>query len=229
MSDLQVQLPGRRRRGWLWIVGAVVGIILLIPLLLIVLLWSGWANEWIQRSVTSSVGTMTGGRVELGPMTLDLRHLGVSLENITVHGREPAGTPPFFHADRLDVAVSIDNFWSHKVSLRNVELTRPSIHLRFEKNGSNNPPTPRPSGQPSKPLRERLFSLLIRCLRINDGELLVNDVRIPLVAQGDRFEFALDYTEADRKPTYLGDFSWKQFQVAVRRYLPFGNDISIRF
>src|SRR3954469_8177882 len=160
MSDLQ--LPARRRKRWLWVAGAMLAIVLLVPLAIIGLLLMGVGTGWIERTVVDQVGKMTGGTVELGPMTLDLSHLRLGLENITVHGREPAGTPPFFHADRIDVAVSIDNFWSHKISLRALELTRPSIHLRFERDGSNNAPAPRPSAQPGMPLRQRLFSLLIR-------------------------------------------------------------------
>ena len=153
-------------------------------------------------------------------MHIDPLSLRVTMQDVTVHGREPEGTPPFFHADLLDVAVSIDNFWGRKVSLRNLELTRPSIHIRFERDGSSNVPAPRRPAQAATPLRQRLFTFITRRLRLVDGELLVNDVRVPLVASGDRFELAVDYADSAGVPTYLGDLNWQQFDIAVRRYCP---------
>ncbi len=141
------------------------------------MLRSGWADDWIRLAVIEQVGNLTGGSVELRAMHIDPLSLRVTMQDVTVHGREPEGTPPFFHADLLDVAVSIDNFWGRKVSLRSLELTRPSIHIRFERDGSSNVPAPRRPAQAATPLRQRLFTFITRRLRLVDGELLVNDVR----------------------------------------------------
>jgi len=162
-------------------------------------------------------------------MEFDPWGLRVTVRNLTVHGREPGGTPPFFHTDGLEIALSVDSFWGRRVSLRSLELTRPVIHLRFERDGSNNAPLPRPRTQPGTPLRQRLFSLVVRRLRLVDGELLINDVRLPLVAQGERLDLAVDYSESDGAPAYLGDLRWQQIELAARRYLPFRSDISARF
>jgi translocation and assembly module TamB len=221
----------RKRKMALWLAVAVAAVIVTVPIAVLGLLWSGWADPWIRRAVIEQVGNLTGGSVELRAMHVDPLRLRLTLQDFTVHGREPAGTPPFFHADALDVAVSIDNFWGRKVSLRGLELTRPSVHIRFERDGSSNVPAPRPpaTAQPGTPLRQRLFTFITRSLRIVDGELLVNDVRVPLVASGDRFELAVDYSEPDGLPTYLGDLQWRQFDLALRRYLPFRSDVSARF
>lgn len=232
MTELGPQLRRwTKKRIALWLFVAVVLLLILLPLATLGLLWSGWADGWVRRAVIEQVSNITGGSVELGSMHLDPLGLRVTLRDFTVHGHEPAGTPPFFHADQLDVAVSIDNFWGHKVSLRSLEVTRPQVHIRFEQDGSSNAPAPRPpaSAQPSTPLRQRLFTLVVRRLRLTDGELLVNDVRVPLVAQGDRFDLAVDYSASGGTPTYLGDLSWKQFELALRRYIPFRSDVSVRF
>ena len=61
--------------------------------------------------------------------------------------------------------MSIDNFWGHKISLRNLEVTRPSIHIRFEKDGSSNVPAASrlaaSTAQSATPLRQRLFTLVV--------------------------------------------------------------------
>ncbi len=69
----------------------------------------------------------------------------------------------------------------------------------------------------------------MRRLRLEDGEMLFNDVRVPLVAEGGRFEFSVDYAELDAKPMYLGQFRWRQMELVARRYLPFNSDLSVRF
>jgi translocation and assembly module TamB len=222
----------RKRKIALWLGVSLVAVLATVPLAVFGLLWSGWADDWIREAVVEQIRNFTGEGVELQSIHIDPLDLQVTMQDFTVRGREPSGTPPLFHADRLVVAVNIDNFWGRKVSLRNLELIQPSIHIRVEGDGSSNVPAPRPSAQPRSPgppLRERLFAFVTRRLRIVDGQLLVNDVRMPLVASGDRFNFAVDYSETDGVPSYLGDLSWQQFEVALRNYLPFRSDLSMRF
>lgn len=234
MTDPQPQpRRWRKRKIALWLAVALAAVIVTVPLAVFGLLWSGWANDWIRRAAIEQIGNFTGESVELQSIHVDPLNLRVTMQDFTVHGREPAGTPPFFHADRLEVALSIDNFWGRKISLRSLDLTRPSVHIRFESDGSSNAPAPRPSAQPQPqpgtPLRQRLFAFATGRLRIVDGELLLNDVRMPLVASGDRFDLTLDYSERAGVPSYLGDLRWQQFDLAVRRYLPFRSDVSMRF
>ena len=164
----------------------------------------------------------------MGAFHFDPWRLRVTLSDFTVHGREPAGTPPFFHADRLEVGLRIDSVWARKFSLGDVEIVHPAVHVRVERDGSINVPMARRSTS-SKPLRQRIFEVAVRRLRLNDGEMLLNDVRVPLVAEGGQFDFAVDYAELDRKAMYLGQFRWKQMELVARRYLPFNSDLSVRF
>jgi len=230
MTDPQPQpRRWRKRKIALWLAVVLTAFIVTVPLAVLGLLWSGWADEWIRGAVIEQIGNFTGSRVELRGMRIDPLALRVTMQDFTVHGREPEGTPPFFHADELAIALSIDNFRDRKVSLRDLELTRPSIHVRFESDGSSNIPAPRPAAQPGTPFRQRVFTFVTRRLRLIDGELLLNDVRVPLVASGDRFDLAVDYGENAGTPTYLGDVRWQQFEIAIRRYIPFRSDVSARF
>ena len=215
--------PGQTK-GHLWVLLAVSAAVVLVPLAALGLLWSGWADGWARRAVVEQVGKMTGGTVDLGSIRLEPLALRVTLHDLTIHGHEPAGTPPFFHADQLEVAVSIDNFWSHKISLRNLEVTRPSMHVRFEKDGSSNCPGTSAAGDGATrhSLRQRLFDLAVRRLRLIDGEMLFNDVRMPLVAEGGRFDLAVDYSDAQwTLPRIWAICAGSRFQVALRRYIPF--------
>src|SRR5579864_7766285 len=98
-------------RTW-WIAAAVIVVLFAgVPLALMALLWSGWADNYIRRTVVSQVERMTGGTAELGQFHFNPWRLLVTLDDMTIHGREPSGTPPFFHVDRLTVQLRIDSLW----------------------------------------------------------------------------------------------------------------------
>ena len=218
----------RTRRKWKrWVLGAAL-LIAALPLALILMLSSGAADNDIRRTIVEQIQKLTSGRAELGAFHVNPWRLQLTLSDFTVHGHDPAGTPPFFHADRLVVGLRIDSLWGRKFSVGDVELSHPVLHVRVEPDGSINVPITRRAPQ-AKPLRQRIFEVVVRRLRLEDGELLFNDVRVPLVAEGGRFDFSVDYAELDAKPMYLGQFRWQQMELVARRYLPFNSDLSVRF
>jgi translocation and assembly module TamB len=200
----------------------------------------GLADSWARRGIVSQIERITGGRVELKAFRFRLLTLRAELEDLTIHGREPEGTPPFFHAGRIVVDVRVDSLFRRKFSLDEIRIERPAVHVRFDADGRSNVPAPQPSRPPEappaeprapgKPFRERIFDFVIREVRIVAGEMLYNDVRVPLVAEGGRMDFALDYeAPAEGEAFYRGEFAWKQMMLAARRYLPFPSDFQTRF
>ena len=198
-----------------------------------VLVWTGLADRWARHAIVGRLEKMTGGRVELRTFRFHPLSLRAELAGLIIHGREPENTPPFFYANSLFVDIRVDSLFRRKISLNEVRLERPAVHVRFEADGSNNVPIPRTAGK-QQPLRERIFDLLVRKLSIRQGEVLFNDVRVPLVAEGGEFRFALDYHAggagvAAPAAFYSGEVTWQQMVVAARRYLPFPSDLSAKF
>lgn len=218
---------GTKRRWPLWILGAGLAILAL-PVIGLLILASGSADSYARRTIVAQIQKLTSGTAELGSFHFDPWRLRITLNDFTVHGREPAGTPPFFHADRLEVGIRIDSVWGRKFSLGDVEILRPAVHVRVERDGSINLPLVTRASS-SNPLRERIFEVVVRRLRLENGELLVNDVRLPLVAEGGRFDFAVDYAQLEGKAMYLGQLRWQQMGLVASRYLPFHSDLSVRF
>jgi translocation and assembly module TamB len=218
----------RKRRKWKrWVLGVAL-LIVASPVAVMLILSSGAADNDIRRTIVEQIQKATSGTAELGGFHFNPWRLQVMLSGLTIHGHEPAGTPPFFHADRLVVGLRIDSVWGRKFSVGDLELSHPVLHVRVERDGSSNLPIARRPPQ-AKPLRQRIFEVVVRRLRLEDGELLFNDVRVPLVAEGGRFEFSVDYAVLDAKPMYLGQFRWQQMELVARRYLPFNSDLSVRF
>jgi translocation and assembly module TamB len=210
-------------------VALVVTLSIALALAFVYVVASGLADRWARTRIIEQLEKTTGARVELGNFHLAWRTLHVRFDGLTLHGREPAGTPPLFHADRLDIDIHVESFWGRKISLGVVDMAHFSAHVRVERDGSTNVPGPKTPTSPGKPVVQSLFDLKIAELRLEDGEILWNDTRQPLSAEGRHFELAMDYASDAGSPAYLGRMSWQKFRFAAWRYLPFASDLTARF
>ena len=143
----------------------------------------GWYDGWIRDAIVRRIEQMTGGRVELTGFNFDAFALHARLDGLTIHEREAAGTAPFFHADSIDLQVQIVSLWEKKITLRELQIKRPAVHIAFNKDGTSNLPVLPPAKPGAKPFRLRIFDLAIGHLELDDGTVLYNDARIPLVAE----------------------------------------------
>lgn len=218
--------------GWMWRwTRRLAYLVLTLVLLFAVLAWLGVMDRWARSAIVTRVERMTGGQVELESFRFSWWSLRAEMQGFVVRGREPEGTPPLFRADRLMVDLRVDSLLGRRVSLDEILLVGPQIHIRFDDAGQSNvPQPPTPAATPGKPLRERIFDLVIRKVRIENGEILYNNTRTPLVAEGGEFRFAFDHhAEAGGRRYYTGDFAWREVVIAARRYLPFTADVAARF
>ena len=194
-----------------------------------VIVETGVAEKWARPYVVRRIEASTGARVDLGAFHFRLRGLDAELDDLTLHGREAAGFPPFVHIDQVRVGVHIISLFEKKISLSDLEVIRPSIFVRIGENGESNLPTA-PHRGPGKPWREQLFNLEIANVKVMGGFIMFNNARIPLDAEGKDFQFEMNYeARPPRDDAYLGDLSWKQVGIAARRFLPFRMDVATRF
>lgn len=214
-------------KRWLKILGALAAALTVIA---VILVQTGVVARWARKGVIAQIEKMTGGRVELKEFRFSVLGLRAEFDDFTLHGREPAGTPPFFRAETLVVDLRVISFFQRKIALEEVRIEKPVLHVRIDKEGKSNAPAPKTERPPGKPWREQIFDLTIRVLRLNQGMLLINDVRVPLAAEGGDFSFALDFraTEAGQE-SYAGVASWGKMKLAARRYLPFASDWRLKF
>ncbi|MGB7228922.1 MAG: hypothetical protein WBD26_14340 [Candidatus Acidiferrales bacterium] len=215
-----------------WTVRVFLGLVVLavgIVVLLAVILNTGTADRWARSYIIKKLESSTGGRTELRSFHFSLRGLTADLDDLTVHGREGPGLPPFFHADHIHVGIRIISLLRHKISLSDVEVVQPSIFIRTDENGQSNLPVPPRKGT-SKPWRAQLFDLQIAQLKIIGGAILFNDAKVPLDLEGQNFKFAMRYQAAAlENGAYFGQLEWNQVQTAARRFLPFRFDLGTKF
>ncbi|HEY6444484.1 MAG TPA: translocation/assembly module TamB domain-containing protein [Candidatus Acidoferrales bacterium] len=193
------------------------------------LLKSGFVERWVRREIVSRVEQSTGAGIEMGAFHLNVWHLELEIDDLTVHGLEAADMPPLFHADRVDVGVRIISLLGRKVALDELIVERPEVAVWVDRDGRSNVPTPRRRSA-NRPWRQTLFDLRVRHLELKDGTVSYNDRRTPLAVDGGNLDFVLHYdAPATGADSYAGNLQWQHVRVAAKRDVPFPFDFSAKF
>lgn len=214
---------------WSWIIHTPWVLTLLALLGVVIFFGSGAGNPLIQRLLISRLESITGGKVELRGMSIRWLAMRVTLTGLVIHGNEPPGTEPLFTADQVQAGLRIDSFWGRRISLSQLQVQKPHVHILVAKNGATNVPTPRRAATTSKPASETLFNLHIRSLLLADGWILYNDLKTPLTVHGGDLEFSLDAGGTLERPLYLGSIEWQTVQFTSRRYMPVPLSLTAKF
>jgi len=204
--------------------------VMIIGLGLAAIVWTGLSDRWTRDAVVKQIEQATGGRVELKAFRLHWMSLRAEIEQLTVHGTEPEGTPPLFHVERMVVDLRVVSFFGRKIALDELKMDRPEVFVRIDADGRTNFPGPKVQRAPGKPWQERVFDLTARQLRLSDGSIAFNDVRVPLAVEGGAFSFAVDFhAPAPGREFYTGQMSCQGMKIAARRYQPFQSDLHAKF
>lgn len=222
-----------RRRKWRWLrhTAWVLGIKLtLISVGLVIFFGSGAGNPFLKRVLVRRLNAVTGGSAEVNSLSIEWMSLRAKIRGIVIHGKEPSGSAPLFSAEEIEAGLRIDSFWGRKVSLNDLKVAAPRVHIRVEKDGTTNVPAPGAAkSTPGKPIGETLLDLRVKKVELLDGWILYNDVRTPLAVQGSDFRFALDSAGSVDRPMYVGLLDWKDVQFAAKRYVPVPVNLSTKF
>ncbi len=214
---------------WSWVIHTPWVLAVIALLSVIAFFGSGAGNPFLRRLIVHRIEAMTGGRAQLDALSIRWLSLQFTLKGLTIHGREPAGTEPLFSAEEVRAALRIDSFWGRKISLNELLVEQPHIHIRVDKNGSTNVPAPPRSTSASKPLRETLFGLRIRRVKLQNGWILYNDLQTLLATEGSDLQLALDAGGSPGHPLYLGSLDWQSVRFTATPNLLPPLNISAKF
>jgi translocation and assembly module TamB len=196
--------------------------------LAIIALGSGLANPLLRRFLVNRLQSLTGTPVEVRTVSVGWFSLTATVNGLVIHGKEPSSTDPLFSAEQARIGLRIDSFWGRRVSLNDLVLVQPRIHLRVEKDGRNNLPVikQRPSKQP---LQQTLLDLHVRHVEIRDGWLLYNSLRSLVAVEGGDLRLNVTAGGTPEHPLYLGALDWDSIQLARRRDVPMPANLSAKF
>src|SRR2546425_989500 len=127
---------------WSWIIHTPWVLALLGVLSVIAFFGSGAGNPLLTRLITHRLEVMTGGKVELRSLSIQWLAMRATLKGLVIHGKEPAGAEPLFSAEEVRAGLRIDSIWARRVSVNELRVQKPHVHVRVEKNGTTNVPTP---------------------------------------------------------------------------------------
>jgi len=222
--------PRRRHIIWTWVIHTPWVLTVLFIGAVIGFFGSGAGNPLLRRVVIQRLQSVTGSRVEVRTISIRWLSLGLSLRGLVIHGSEPASTEPLFSAEEVRVGLRVDSFWGRRISLNDLVVKQPQVHLRVEKNGSSNVPVLNLApGRQRASFGDTVFGMRVQHVRIDDGWILYNDVKTPMDVEGGGLLFVIDLGGTAARPVYTGSLDWKSFQFTSNRFWPIPASIASSF
>ncbi len=201
--------------------GTVVLILAIAIVSVIVAFRSGWVREKIRERVVAAAEKATGGKVEIGALRIDWKTLTAEIDNLVVHGTEPAGSTPLLAVKRVVIGFKVLSFIERKFNVASVEADDPQVHVIIQADGMTNLPQPKIVGNKTGP--EEILALKIGKFDLTNGVAMierqgaqgegsvvrdeqtrVND-KTPWNARGGNLTATVTYDR--RGPRYDGDIS----------------------
>jgi translocation and assembly module TamB len=219
----------KRHPIWNWVIHTPWVLTVIAILCVIGFFGSGAGNPILQRWIVHGLEKATGARVELQSISVQWLSLRTTLKGLVIHGHEPPGSQPLFSAEEVQAELQVDSFWGRKVSLSDLQVKKPQVHIRVAKDGSSNVPAPGQSSGSKKDLRESLFDLQVRRVKIENGWLRYNEVEVPLAVEGGEMNLALDAGGTPEHPLYLGNLEWQRIRFTAQKIAPVPANLSAKF
>src|SRR5580704_1501540 len=161
-------------------------------------------NRFALRKIGEEASQTTGGQTTIDRMDFSLPGLTANLYDITMRGSEGPGTPPLLHVDKLTVGLTIMSVLHRRVSLSELLVLHPVVHVQVDRDGKTNLPAAPPSHGSG---HSSVFDLGVRHAQITNGEVDYNDRRMPLDADLYDLETDVHFTPVPKQ--YEGVLSYK--------------------
>ena len=148
----------------------------------------------------------------------NLAKLEFDVHDVTIHGTEAAGEIPYAHADHLLIRLKVLSFLEREVGLRWLQIDRPVIHLIVYPDGHTNQPVPKIVQKHRGNAVQPVFDLAINHAEINDGELLVNEHRMPLDFAANNVTATMNHAVGANR--YDGKVTLTAIRAKYAKFLP---------
>jgi translocation and assembly module TamB len=125
----------------------------------------------VRQRLVAAIEQSTGGRVEIASFHWRLFNLEADAGGLVIHGLEAPGEAPYARVDNLRMRLSVLGFWSPRILLRGLDISRPAFHLIVYRDGSTNQPQPRRRRKHGKPVLDTFFNLKASHFSVEQGVL----------------------------------------------------------
>ncbi|MGD0730066.1 MAG: translocation/assembly module TamB domain-containing protein [Terracidiphilus sp.] len=125
----------------------------------------------VLRRLVVMLEESTGGHVQIASFHWRPLRLDADAGGLVIHGLEDPGEAPYAEIDHLHVRFSLLDFWSPRIQLRDLEITRPGFHLIVYPDGSTNQPHPGKPAKKGTSTLDEFFNLHTRHISVQQGFL----------------------------------------------------------
>ena len=216
----------KRKRITGWTLAGFVMLLIVVAIAGYFYLKSSRFEHFALGEIEKQADEQPGDELKLADSIFSLRTLSARRTYTTLRCAAPSlpDQPPLLHADKLTVRLEIVSALQHKVTLRELLIDRPVLHLQVGRDGKNNLPTAPPSQNSS---HTSVFDLGVEHAQLTNGEVDYNDRKTPLEA--DLYDLGADIHFASGDKRYTGELSYKNGHLRYAEYAPLGHDLDLRF
>jgi translocation and assembly module TamB len=207
-----------------WILAGLLALLLIVAVGGYFYLKSNGFQQYAISKIIEQTTLATGGKTELQHLDFDLSTLTAHLYNVTIHGKEGPGRPPLLQADELTVRLGIQSVLHHKITLREILLEHPVLHVQVNRDGQNNLPEAPPSQSGSQ---TNVFDLAVGHVQLTNGEIDYNDRKTPLEA--DLFDLGTEIRFESLAKRYRGTISYDNGRIRYAQFSPLGHNLVFSF
>src|SRR5258708_10483345 len=191
----------RRAIGW-----TIAGLLLLVLVGAMggyLFLKSSNFQQYALRKIVQGADEATGGRTQIRGLDFNLSTLTAHLYDVVVRGTERTDQPPLVQIDKLTIGLKIQSVLHRQISLSELLIEHPVVHLQVNRDGKSNIPQSPPSKTSS---HTSVFDLAVGHLLLTHGEINYNDKKTPVEA--DLYNLGTDIRFDSFATRYTGSISY---------------------
>lgn len=200
---------------------AVPALVVLLVVATLLMLRTQTFSRFLLAKIVRTAEQSTGAHIVIQNLDLRSSPFTADFYGVVVHGRERNDEPPLLQAEHLRVSLGIRALLKKQVDLYAITVDRPVVHVRVDARGNTNLPHAPPSNSSSNE------TVVVRHASLKDGTINYNDQQIPLSAELDDFQAALQFDATANK--YRGSLGYRQGRVVTSGLRPVEHNARLEF
>lgn len=178
-----------------------------------------WFRNYVRQKIITATEEGTGGKAEVGSFAFAWSGLRAVVTGFVIHGNEPAGSPPFVRASRVEVRLRLFTSLKHMLDVTYLGVDRAEVNIIGFADGRTNIPTPKQKAPSSdKTALENVVDLAVGRFELTNGLLAFNSQKQELNVRGNNLRAQLWYNVL--KQGYHGQLSLEPLYVLSGRNTP---------
>lgn len=195
---------------------ALASFIVVVVVAVVIIVQATWFQNYVKQIIITQIDEHTGARTEIGSLHIYLGALTAVVNDLVIHGTEPAGTAPLVTAARVQLNIRL--FTRHGLwNITYLGIDQPKANVIVFPDGRTNLPTPPTSTSSTSPL-QTVVDLAIGRFELTNGLAVFADQKQPLNIRGNDLRAQLIYNTANQD--YHGQLSLQPVYIISGRNTP---------